>query len=162
MLDANSHHQLLTVFSYCCQILKRVLGSHKFMSHILFMKTKSIKCWLISLDYYSWKSCLHFWLAYTLLFLQLTLRRTMDTAKQVTQSGNLNEFSMVLLNNTLSLPLGLLLSFFFNEIDYLYQTWVPILYLLSMEIDMCHLKTKWLAVLYICAGHFWDYQVSGW
>ncbi|KAF2535493.1 hypothetical protein F2Q68_00019888 [Brassica cretica] len=52
----------------------------------------------------------------------LTLRKTMDTAKQVTQSGNLNEFSMVLLNNTLSLPLGLILSFAFNEIDYLYNT----------------------------------------
>lgn len=52
----------------------------------------------------------------------LTLRRVMDTAKQVTKSGNLNEFSMVLLNNTLSLPLGLLLVFVFNEIDYLTKT----------------------------------------
>ncbi|CAL9769013.1 unnamed protein product [Musa acuminata subsp. burmannicoides] len=52
----------------------------------------------------------------------LTLRRVMDTAKQVTKSGNLNEFSMVLLNNTLSLPLGLLLIFAFNEVDYLYKT----------------------------------------
>ncbi|MBA0750363.1 hypothetical protein Gogos_001777, partial [Gossypium gossypioides] len=53
---------------------------------------------------------------------QLTLRRVMDTAKQVTKSGNLNEFSMVLLNNTLSLPLGILLIFVFNEVDYLYTT----------------------------------------
>ncbi|PSS30243.1 GDP-mannose transporter like [Actinidia chinensis var. chinensis] len=52
----------------------------------------------------------------------LTLRRVMDTAKQVTRSGNLNEFSMVLLNNTLSLPLGLLLTFVFNEVDYLSRT----------------------------------------
>lgn len=52
----------------------------------------------------------------------LTLRRVMDTAKQVTKSGNLNEFSMVLLNNTLSLPLGLVLVFLFNEVDYLYST----------------------------------------
>ncbi|PSS26627.1 GDP-mannose transporter like [Actinidia chinensis var. chinensis] len=52
----------------------------------------------------------------------LTLRRVMDTAKQVTRSGNLNEFSMVLLNNTLSLPLGLLLIFVFNEVDYLSTT----------------------------------------
>lgn len=52
----------------------------------------------------------------------LTLRRVMDTAKQVTKSGNLNEFSMVLLNNTLSLPLGLLLIFVFNEVDYLSTT----------------------------------------
>ncbi|PIA47729.1 hypothetical protein AQUCO_01400376v1 [Aquilegia coerulea] len=52
----------------------------------------------------------------------LTLRRVMDTAKQVTKSGNLNEFSMVLLNNTLSLPLGVLLIFVFNEVDYLSTT----------------------------------------
>jgi GDP-mannose transporter len=52
----------------------------------------------------------------------LTLRRVMDTAKQVTKSGNLNEFSMVLLNNTLSLPLGLFLIFVFNEVEYLATT----------------------------------------
>ncbi|KAB1210568.1 GDP-mannose transporter GONST1 [Morella rubra] len=52
----------------------------------------------------------------------LTLRRVMDTAKQVTKSGNLNEFSMVLLNNTLSLPLGILLILVFNEVDYLSGT----------------------------------------
>ncbi|KAJ6798488.1 GDP-mannose transporter GONST1 isoform X1 [Iris pallida] len=52
----------------------------------------------------------------------LTLRRVMDTAKQVTKSGSLNEFSMVLLNNSLSLPLGLLLIFTFNEVEYLSTT----------------------------------------
>ncbi|KAJ0969463.1 hypothetical protein J5N97_022340 [Dioscorea zingiberensis] len=52
----------------------------------------------------------------------LTLRRVMDTAKQVTKSGNLNEFSMVLLNNSLSLPLGVLLVVLFNEVDYLTKT----------------------------------------
>ncbi|KZV22172.1 hypothetical protein F511_27342, partial [Dorcoceras hygrometricum] len=52
----------------------------------------------------------------------LTLRRIMDTAKQVTKSGELNEFSMVLLNNCLSLPLGIFLIFVFNEVDYLLHT----------------------------------------
>ncbi|CAN4092504.1 unnamed protein product [Withania somnifera] len=52
----------------------------------------------------------------------LTLRRIMDTAKQVTKSGNLDEFSMVLLNNTLSLPLGIFLVLLFNEVDYLSRT----------------------------------------
>ncbi|KAK6138249.1 hypothetical protein DH2020_027996 [Rehmannia glutinosa] len=52
----------------------------------------------------------------------LTLRRLMDTAKQVTKSGDLNEFSMVMLNNSLSLPLGILLIFVFNEVDYLSET----------------------------------------
>nr|XP_017228289.1 PREDICTED: GDP-mannose transporter GONST1-like isoform X2 [Daucus carota subsp. sativus] len=64
----------------------------------------------------------------------LTLRRVMDTAKVVTKSGNLNEFSMVLLNNTLSLPLGLLLIFVFNEVDYLATT--PLL----------RLPTFWLVI----------------
>ena len=65
----------------------------------------------------------------------------MDTAKQVTKSGNLNEFSMVLLNNTLSLPLGILLIFVFNEVDYLSKTWVffllfkiPFLEIISLVI----------------------------
>ncbi|XP_058764952.1 GDP-mannose transporter GONST1-like [Vicia villosa] len=52
----------------------------------------------------------------------LTLRRVMDTAKQYTKSGNLNEFSMVLLNNTLSLPLGIFLILVFSEVDYLLST----------------------------------------
>ncbi|CAA0826208.1 GDP-mannose transporter GONST1, partial [Striga hermonthica] len=52
----------------------------------------------------------------------LTLRRVMDTAKQVTKSGELNEFSMVMLNNSLSLPLGICLMFMFNEVEYLLQT----------------------------------------
>ncbi|KAJ4953190.1 hypothetical protein NE237_030022 [Protea cynaroides] len=52
----------------------------------------------------------------------LMLRRVMDTAKDATNSGNLNEFSMVLLNNILSLPLGVLLIFVFNELDFLYNT----------------------------------------
>ncbi|XP_064937258.1 GDP-mannose transporter GONST1-like isoform X3 [Musa acuminata AAA Group] len=64
----------------------------------------------------------------------LTLRRVMDTAKQVTKSGNLNEFSMVLLNNTLSLPLGLLLIFAFNEVDYLYKTLVGSLNKIPLSI----------------------------
>ncbi|KAJ8769161.1 hypothetical protein K2173_000936 [Erythroxylum novogranatense] len=52
----------------------------------------------------------------------LTLRRIMDTAKQVTKSGSLNEFSMVLLNNTLSLPLGIILILVFHEVEYLSTT----------------------------------------
>lgn len=64
----------------------------------------------------------------------LTLRRLMDTAKQVTRSGDLNEFSMVLLNNTLSLPLGILLIFIFKEVDYLYET--PLLRLPSFWLVM--------------------------
>ncbi|CAN4119843.1 unnamed protein product [Withania somnifera] len=60
--------------------------------------------------------------SYSRKYIFLTLRRVMGTAKQVTESGNLDEFSMVLLNNTLSLPLGILLILLFNEVDYLSRT----------------------------------------
>ncbi|KAI7755679.1 hypothetical protein M8C21_033563 [Ambrosia artemisiifolia] len=48
----------------------------------------------------------------------LTLRRIMDTAKSVTKSGSLNEVSMVLLNNLLSLPFGAFLIIIFDEWTY--------------------------------------------
>ncbi|KAL4395896.1 hypothetical protein AHAS_Ahas01G0037700 [Arachis hypogaea] len=48
----------------------------------------------------------------------LTLRWVMDEAKKATKSGSLNEVSMVLLNNLLSLPLAIVLIFVFGELDY--------------------------------------------
>ncbi|XP_021891726.1 GDP-mannose transporter GONST2-like [Carica papaya] len=48
----------------------------------------------------------------------LTLRKVMDKAKQLTKSGSLNEISMVLLNNLLSLPLAIFLILLFGELDY--------------------------------------------
>ncbi|CBI15984.3 unnamed protein product, partial [Vitis vinifera] len=48
----------------------------------------------------------------------LTLRLVMDKAKQLTRSGSLNEVSMVLLNNLLSLPFSILLIFLFGEWEY--------------------------------------------
>ncbi|XP_010256609.1 PREDICTED: GDP-mannose transporter GONST1 [Nelumbo nucifera] len=51
----------------------------------------------------------------------LTLRRVMDTAKQSTRSGSLNEVSMVLLNNALSLPFAIFLIILFNEWEYVHN-----------------------------------------
>uniref|UniRef100_A0A803LXA7 Sugar phosphate transporter domain-containing protein n=1 Tax=Chenopodium quinoa TaxID=63459 RepID=A0A803LXA7_CHEQI len=48
----------------------------------------------------------------------LTLRMVMEKAKQLTKSGSLNEVSMVLLNNALSLPFGLVLILIFDEWKY--------------------------------------------
>ncbi|XP_024926243.3 GDP-mannose transporter GONST2 isoform X1 [Ziziphus jujuba] len=48
----------------------------------------------------------------------LTLRRVMDEAKKQTKSGSLNEFSMVLLNNLLSLPFAIFLILLFGEWEY--------------------------------------------
>lgn len=42
----------------------------------------------------------------------------MDKAKQLTRSGSLNEVSMVLLNNVLSLPFVLFLILLFDELSY--------------------------------------------
>ncbi|KAJ8452675.1 hypothetical protein Cgig2_005011 [Carnegiea gigantea] len=52
------------------------------------------------------------------MYLLLTLRMVMDKAKQVTKSGNLNEVSMVLLNNSLSLPFAVILILMFDEWQY--------------------------------------------
>ncbi|KAL2471001.1 GDP-mannose transporter GONST2 [Abeliophyllum distichum] len=49
----------------------------------------------------------------------LTLRRVMDKAKHLTKSGSLNEVSMVLLNNSLSLPFAICLICLFDEWDYI-------------------------------------------
>lgn len=56
------------------------------------------------------------------LFAQLTLRRVMDTAKQLTISGSLNEISMVLLNNALSIPFAIILILLFDEWEYVYNS----------------------------------------
>ncbi|KAJ7959788.1 GDP-mannose transporter like [Quillaja saponaria] len=48
----------------------------------------------------------------------LTLRRVMDDAKKTTRSGSLNEVSMVLLNNLLSLPFALLMILLLGEWEY--------------------------------------------
>lgn len=48
----------------------------------------------------------------------LTLRWVMDEAKKSTKSGSLNEVSMVLLNNLLSLPFAVVMIFIFGEWDY--------------------------------------------
>jgi len=54
--------------------------------------------------------------------LQLTLRRVMDKAKQSTKSGSLNEVSMVLLNNLLSIPFGIILIILLGEWRYVIST----------------------------------------
>jgi GDP-mannose transporter len=43
----------------------------------------------------------------------------MDVAKAATKSGTLNEYSMVMLNNLLSLPLILILVFVTDEVTLL-------------------------------------------
>uniref|UniRef100_M8BS84 Sugar phosphate transporter domain-containing protein n=1 Tax=Aegilops tauschii TaxID=37682 RepID=M8BS84_AEGTA len=68
------------------------------------------------------------------LMLMLTLRHVMDSAKQATKSGNLNELSMVLLNNVLSLPLGIILVLGFNEVEYLLETLVGSLNKIPLSI----------------------------
>ncbi|KAL6563736.1 GDP-mannose transporter gonst1 [Orobanche gracilis] len=92
----------------------------------------------------------------------LTLRRVMDTAKQVTKSGDLNEFSMVMLNNSLSLPLGIFLMFVFNEVDYLSQTYqvfsgdlvrnsgnmIPVIVALRDEEPLLRLPTFWMVMTF--------------
>ncbi|OWM68750.1 hypothetical protein CDL15_Pgr024937 [Punica granatum] len=62
----------------------------------------------------------------------LTLRRVMDKAKPLTRSGSLSEFSMVLLNNLLSLPFAIFLIILFGEWDYV------------MTVDVVKLPMFWI------------------
>ncbi|XP_038714690.1 GDP-mannose transporter GONST2-like isoform X2 [Tripterygium wilfordii] len=64
----------------------------------------------------------------------LTLRLVMDKAKQFTRSGSLNEVSMVLLNNLLSLPFAIFLIILFDEWDYV------------MNVDVVKLPMFWIVV----------------
>ncbi|KAI3972252.1 hypothetical protein MKW92_016487 [Papaver armeniacum] len=56
------------------------------------------------------------------LVLYQNLVSVIIVSPRITKSGNLNEFMMVLPNNTLSLPLRLLLIFLFDEVDYCFNT----------------------------------------
>ena len=103
----------------CCQS-SSIFYFYMFTSSI----TYSFLCPVVVLFRFTNDGFERTFLSLSCFLMQLTLRRVMDTAKQVTKSGNLNEFSMVLLNNTLSLPLGLFLIFVFNEVEYLSRTWV--------------------------------------
>ncbi|BBH04670.1 golgi nucleotide sugar transporter 2 [Prunus dulcis] len=62
----------------------------------------------------------------------LTLRRVMDEAKKYTRSGSLNEVSMVLLNNLLSLPFAAFLIIMFDEWEYI------------KSVDVIKLPTFWV------------------
>ena len=95
--------------------------------------------------------------------MQLTLRRIMDTAKQHTKSGNLNEFSMVLLNNILSLPLGALLIFAFNEVEYLSKTWANLTFTLYSQQSVYLLFYLWLLSMHfilVPKGHSSYYVID--
>ncbi|ONH89848.1 hypothetical protein PRUPE_8G020100 [Prunus persica] len=127
----SQNQALLAGLAYCissCSMIlvnKFVLSSYNFdagISLMLYQIISAISGGVTDLSFhavgYAWQIINCFLTA----SYSLTLRRVMDTAKLVTKSGKLNEFSMVLLNNTLSLPLGIVLIFVFREVDYLFTT----------------------------------------
>lgn len=66
-------------------------------------------------------------LVFALLFvfaLQLTLRKVMDSAKAASKTGQISEFSMVLLNNALSFPPAIVLILLFGEMRFIVQSCV--------------------------------------
>ncbi|XP_020244869.1 GDP-mannose transporter GONST2-like isoform X3 [Asparagus officinalis] len=82
----------------------------------------------------------------------LTLRRVMDTAKQSTRSGSLNEVSMVLLNNSLSLPFGIFLILFFNEWEYVQKADViriPMFWVLSTASGIIGLSISFTSMWFL-------------
>ncbi|KAK3206495.1 hypothetical protein Dsin_020541 [Dipteronia sinensis] len=70
----------------------------------------------------------------------LTLRHVMYKAKQATRSGSLNEISMVLLNNLLSLPFAIFLILIFDEWNYV----MNVLWLLIICRDVIKLPMFWV------------------
>lgn len=71
-------------------------------------------------------------------FQQLTLRHVMDRAKQFTKSGSLNEVSMVLLNNGISIPFAIGLIFLFDEWNYVINAYVLYLcYYFMRRLSCC-------------------------
>ncbi|MQM20993.1 hypothetical protein Taro_054024 [Colocasia esculenta] len=82
----------------------------------------------------------------------LTLRRVMDTAKQRTKSGSLNEVSMVLLNNALSLPFALVLILLFNEWEYVYNAEVvrtPIFWVVATASGLLGLAISFTSMWFL-------------
>lgn len=69
---------------------------------------------------------------------QLTLRWVMDEAKKSTKSGSLNEVSMVLLNNLLSLPFAIIMIFIFGEWDYVIHAWVNMFLCFEIQQSLLH------------------------
>nr|XP_024397509.1 GDP-mannose transporter GONST1-like isoform X2 [Physcomitrium patens] len=89
--------------------------SNKVWASLLLMVTSAISGGITDLSFhavgYAWQIVNCFCTsAYS-----LRLRKVMDLAKQKTVSGTLNEFSMVLLNNLLSIPLGFILILIFER-----------------------------------------------
>ncbi|XP_020100714.1 GDP-mannose transporter GONST1-like [Ananas comosus] len=82
----------------------------------------------------------------------LTLRRVMDAAKQSTKSGSLNEISMVLLNNSLSIPFAILLIIVFNEWQYVYNTDViriPMFWLVATASGLLGLAISFTSIWFL-------------
>ncbi|KVI11899.1 hypothetical protein Ccrd_009675, partial [Cynara cardunculus var. scolymus] len=80
----------------------------------------------------------------------LTLRRVMDTAKAVTKSGSLNEVSMVLLNNLLSLPFGAFLIILFGEWTYVINadvTKIPMFWVVATASGILGLAISFTSIL---------------
>ncbi|KAI3811538.1 hypothetical protein L1987_21262 [Smallanthus sonchifolius] len=85
----------------------------------------------------------------------LTLRRIMDTAKSVTKSGSLNEVSMVLLNNLISLPFGAFLIIIFDEWTYVINADVikiPMFWVVATVSGLLGLAISFTSMWFICGN----------
>nr|XP_029120735.1 GDP-mannose transporter GONST1 isoform X2 [Elaeis guineensis] len=95
----------------------------------------------------------------------LILRWKMDTAKQLTQSGSLNEVSMVLLNNSLSLPFAVFLIILFNEWEYVYKADVirmPIFWVVATASGLLGLAISFTSMWFLKQTGPTIYRSSCW
>ncbi|KAI4305227.1 hypothetical protein L6164_028606 [Bauhinia variegata] len=82
----------------------------------------------------------------------ITLRWVMDEAKKSSISGTLNEVSMVLLNNLLSLPFAIFMIFLFGEWDYVTQAdvvTIPIFWIVATASGLLGLSISFTSMWFL-------------
>lgn len=82
----------------------------------------------------------------------LILRRVMDEAKKGTRSGSLNEASMVLLNNLLSLPFAIFLILLFGEWEYVINadvTKLPMFWVVATASGLLGLTISFTSIWFL-------------
>ncbi|XP_068644526.1 GDP-mannose transporter GONST2-like isoform X2 [Aristolochia californica] len=94
----------------------------------------------------------------------LMMRQVMDRARQSTNSGSLNEVSMSLLNNALSLPFAILLIFLFKEWDYVYHSQVikmPMFWVVATVSGLLGLSISFTSIWFLNQSSPTTYSLVG-
>ncbi|KAE8039239.1 hypothetical protein FH972_011667 [Carpinus fangiana] len=94
----------------------------------------------------------------------LTLRHVMDEAKKSTRSGSLNEVSMVLLNNLLSLPFAIFLIILLGEWEYVINvdvTKLPMFWVVATASGFLGLAISFTSIWFLHQTGPTTYSLAG-